>query len=58
LILTKQEMMGWQWRQLVYMQIICNLLQTGNNTSTLSLKFFRLDDLPDVQTTEVSIQLH
>jgi len=25
-ILMKQEMMGWQWHQLVHMEIICTLL--------------------------------
>jgi len=41
-ILMKQEMMGWQWHQLDHtsMQIICTLLQTDNDASTLSLKIF------------------
>jgi len=34
--LMKQEMMGWQWHQLDYMQIICTSLQTDNHTSTSS----------------------
>jgi len=34
----KQEMMGWQWRQLV-MQIICTSLQTDNHASTSSVIF-------------------
>jgi len=34
----KQEMMGWQWHQLNYMQTICTLLQTDNHASTPSLK--------------------
>jgi len=33
-ILLEQEMMGWQWRQLDHMQIICTSLQTDNHTST------------------------
>jgi len=35
-----QEMMGWQWHQLDYMQIICTSLQTDNHASTLLLSFF------------------
>ena len=31
-ILMKQEMMGWQWHQLDYMQIICTLLQIDDHT--------------------------
>jgi len=34
-------MMGWQWHQLDYMQIIYTLLQTGNYASTSSLNFLR-----------------
>jgi len=37
----KQEMMGWQWHQLVYMEIICTLLQTDDHTSTSSLTFLQ-----------------
>jgi len=39
-ILLKQEMMGWQWHQLDYIQIIWTSLQTDNHTSTSSLKLF------------------
>jgi len=39
-ILTNQEMMGWQWHQLDYMQIICTSLQTDNHASALPFKFF------------------
>jgi len=45
----KQEMMGWQWQQLDYMEIICTSLQTDVNASTSSLNFYRLDALPDAQ---------
>jgi len=37
-ILTKQEMMGWQWHQLDHMQIICTSLQTDNQ-ARISLIF-------------------
>jgi len=47
-ILTKQEMMGWQWHQLDSMQIICTLLQTDNHASTSSLNFYWLDAFPDI----------
>jgi len=30
----QQEIMGWQWHQLEYMQIICISLQTDNHAST------------------------
>jgi len=33
-------MMGWQWRQLDHMQIICTSLQTENQASTSPLSFF------------------
>ena len=33
-------MIGWQWHQLDYMQIICSILQTDNHASTPSLNFF------------------
>jgi len=33
----KQEMMGWQWRQLDYMQIICTLPESDNHANTSSL---------------------
>ena len=39
-ILTKQEMTGWQWHQLDYMQIVCASLQTDNHASASSLNFF------------------
>jgi len=32
-ILLQQEMMGWQWHQLDYMQIICTSLHTDNHAS-------------------------
>jgi len=47
----KQEMTGWQWHQLDYMQIICTLLQTDNHASTSSLSFYRPDALPAIQPT-------
>jgi len=44
----KQEMMGWQWRQLYHMQIVCTSLQTDNHASTSSLNYrYRPDTLPD-----------
>ena len=36
-ILLEQEMMGRQWHQPDYMQIICTSLQTDNHASTSSL---------------------
>jgi len=39
-ILMNQQMMGWRWRQLDHMQIICTSLQTDNHASTSLLKFF------------------
>jgi len=50
-ILLEQEMMGWQWHQLDYMQIICTLLQTDNHVSTSPLSFYRPDALPATQPT-------
>ena len=41
--------MGWQWRQLDHMQIICTSLQPDNHASTSSLSFYRPDALPDAQ---------
>jgi len=35
----KQEMTGWQWHQLDYMQIICTSLQTDNHARTSSVSF-------------------
>jgi len=32
---------GWQWHQLDHMKTICTSLQTGNHTSTSSLKFLQ-----------------
>ena len=40
-ILTKQEMIGWQWHQLDHMLIICTSLQRDNHASTSSLNFLR-----------------
>ena len=37
----KHEMIGWQWYQLDYMQIICTSLQTDNHTSNSSLNFLQ-----------------
>jgi len=39
--LMKQEIMGWQWRQLDHIQVICTSLQTGNHASTSSLNFLQ-----------------
>jgi len=39
--------MGWQWRQLDHMQIICTSLQTDNHASTSSLNFYRPDAFTD-----------
>ena len=50
-ILTKQEMMEWQWHQLDHMQIICTSLQTDNNASTSPLSFYRPDAIPATQPT-------
>jgi len=36
-ILLEQEMMGWQWRHLDHMQIICTSLQADNHASTSPL---------------------
>ena len=46
-ILQEQEMMGWQWHQLVHMQTICSSFQTHNHASTSPLSFYR----PDAQPT-------
>ena len=35
--------MGWQWRQLDHMQIICTSLWTDNHASTSPLSFYRPD---------------
>jgi len=45
--LQEQEMMGWQWHQLVHMQTICSSFQTDNHASTSPLSFYR----PDAQPT-------
>jgi len=37
----KQEVMGWQWKQVDHMQIICTSLQADNHASTLSLNFLQ-----------------
>jgi len=50
-ILTKQEMLGWQWHQLDHLEIICTSLQTDNHTSTSSLNLYKQDALPDDQPT-------
>ena len=40
-ILMMQEMIGWQWHQLNYMQIICTSLQTDNHASNSSLNLLQ-----------------
>jgi len=40
-ILTKQEMIGWQRRQLDDVQIVCTFLQTDNLPKTSSLNFLQ-----------------
>jgi len=50
-ILPEQEMMGWQWRQLDQMQIICTSLQTDTHASTSPISFYRPDALPAAQPT-------
>jgi len=37
--LSEAEMMGWQWHQLDYMQVICTSLQTDIHAS-ISVLFF------------------
>jgi len=44
-------MMGWQWHQLVHMQIICTSLQMDNHATTSPLSFYRPDALPAAQPT-------
>jgi len=48
-ILMRLEMMGWQYPQLDYMQIICTSLQTSMPTPHHC--FYRPDALPDAQPT-------
>jgi len=36
----KQGMIGWQWHQLLHMQIICTLLQKDNSGGTSSLNIY------------------
>jgi len=43
--------MGYQWRQLNHMQIICTSLQTDNHASMSSLNFYSPDALLDAQPT-------
>jgi len=50
-LLLELEMMGWQWHQLDYMQIICTSLQTDNHTSTAPLSFYWPDAFPPAQPT-------
>jgi len=45
-ILLEQEMMGWQWHQLDYVQVICTSLQRDNHASTSPLSFYRLHAMP------------
>jgi len=58
----KQEMIGWQWHQLGYMQIISTFLQTDSHASMSSLSFYRLDALysaqPTCQSTEGNIEVY
>ena len=49
-ILLQQKMMGWQWHQLDYMQIICTTLQTTTPVPHHSI-FYGPDALPDAQPT-------
>ena len=43
-------MMGWQWRQLDHMQIICTSLQTDDHASTSAISFTgRMPFLPTNQ---------
>ena len=44
-------MIGWRWRQLDHMQIICTSLQTDNHASTSPLSFYQPDALPATQRT-------
>jgi len=46
----KQEMMGWQWHQLDYVQIICTSLQTIMPVPHHS-DFYKLDALPATKLT-------
>ena len=46
-ILLEQEMMGWQWHQLV----ICTSLETDNHSSTSPLNFYRPDAFPAAHPT-------
>jgi len=46
-MLMKQEIMGWQWHQLDYIQIICTSLHTDNHASTLSLNFLQAQSSSD-----------
>jgi len=50
-ILLEQVMIGWQWHQLDYMEIICTSLQSDNHNSTSPLTFYRLNALPATQPT-------
>jgi len=54
----RQETMGlWEAvNQLDHMQTMRTLLQTDNHTNTSSLHFYRLDALPDAQSTEGTLQ--
>ena len=45
LYFTETELMGCQWHQLNYIQIICTFFQTDNHASTSSLSFYRPDAL-------------
>ena len=57
-ILLEQETMGWQWRQLDHVQIICTSLQTDNHASTSSLTFYRPNVLPAAQPTASKHKRH
>jgi len=44
-------MMGWQWHQLDYIQIIGTSIQRDNYASTSPIIFYRPDALDDAQPT-------
>jgi len=43
--------LGWHWRQLDHLLIICTSVQTENYTDAYSVNFYRPDALPDAQPT-------
>jgi len=52
----RQDVTGWQRHQLVYMEIICTLLQADSHANTSSLDFCRLISLLDAKPLEASTQ--